>query len=112
MTAISFQSPYTPQPIAIPQNAAQVSPTVRIAPISSSGFNGQTGNPPDRSAAGKPQNWRGYLSQGPDNASAKSIVEAQTSAKLPLESDFSAGLPKVEMPDPLPTAPILLFVRS
>ncbi len=113
MTAISFQSPYTPQPIPpAPGGGASMGTGVGpdslrpVTPPQSGGFHGQSGSASDQSGAGA-GNGTGtggvlqYLARLTlSQPTPKSLFEARALTDL--------GLPKVEMPYPLPTAPIFL----
>jgi hypothetical protein len=94
MTAISFQSPYAPQPIA-PVQVGVIGPA-QVRPPTPGGFDSRSGTDQSQAGQAMQDHARARLSR----PTPQSVIDAQALTEL--------GLPKVEMPYPLPTAPIFL----
>ncbi|MCV3271463.1 hypothetical protein [Roseobacter sinensis] len=151
MSAISFNAPYAPQPVAMVQNDA-IAALVGMGPIAKSTAGSGANMASDHSGQGSGNGTgtggahlaallkRGRVAMPPVDASPKSVVEAQTQSKVPdafleqqakiraeskalqeaqdaervaeraaaeAEAAAKAAEPKVDLPNPLPTAPIL-----
>ncbi|MGJ5620389.1 hypothetical protein [Sulfitobacter sp. MF3-043] len=118
MSSILLSNPFLN--LAPPPSGAQpVAPVLGVAPLQKASAGNNTGNPTsfsgsrsgsghDQQSAAEAIRARARIAMAPpSNATSTSVVNAQTQ----VENDiipFGANLPKVEMPDPLPTSPFLL----
>ncbi|MGC1497139.1 MAG: hypothetical protein WA790_15110 [Sulfitobacter sp.] len=120
MSSILLSNPFvTPAP---PPSAPQdATPALAVAPAQGTSAGSGAGNSTSFSGSGS-----GYSSSSdqqsaaalirdrakstmarPADATGKSVVNAQTQSEADV-APFGSNLPKVEMPDPLPTSPFLL----
>lgn len=152
MSAISFNAPYAPQPVAPAQTDAQAAALSALAPLAKSASGNSANMASDHSGQGAGNGTgtggaqlaallkRGRVAMPPVDASPKSVVEAQADNKVPdaflnqqaairaeskalqeardaeraaeraaaaAEAAAEAAEPEVDLPNPLPTAPIL-----
>lgn len=129
MSAILFNNPYAAPPP--PANGGQTTtPALALAPIGATGAaqdtqdgstlgNTGTGSETSKQAENVALLQKKQSFERPTNATGGSVVNAQAQTPPPTTSDgsdeeFRLGpdLPEVEMPDPLPTSPVLLNLRK
>ena len=120
MSSILLNNPFVtpaPQPSSHQQTVSTlaVAPTQGASAGSSSGNatsfsgsgSGYSGGSDQQSAAALIRTRAEPTMARPSNATGTSVVNAQTQDSIDI-IPFGANLPKVEMPDPLPTSPFLI----
>lgn len=118
MSSILLSNPFLN--LAPPPSGAQpAAPALGVAPPQNASAGNNTGNPTSFSGSGtgssNDQQTAAAVIRArarvamtpPSNATSTSVVNAQTQDENDI-MPFGANLPKVEMPDPLPTSPFLL----
>ncbi len=98
------QTPVTALAVAPMRNMSSGSGAGNATSFSGSGFSG--GSDQQNSAALMRDRAKAVMAR-PSNATSTSVVNAQTQVDVQI-TPFGANLPRVNMPDPLPTSPLLL----